>query len=114
MRNAYAVRRPVMNPYLVRERDRRRHRELAAVLAISLTVGACLIAYVWVHVELLRVGYRVHLLQEQLDETLRRRSLLQLETAYLSSPRRIEERAVRELEMRQPDLSQVIFEREIR
>ncbi len=114
MRNAYAVRRQVINPYLVRERDRRRHRELATVLAISLAVVACLIVYVWVHVELLRVGYRVHVLDQRLGEALRRQSLLELETGYLSSPRLIEERAVRELGMRQPDLSQVIFEREAR
>ena len=114
MRNAYAVRRAVINPYLVRERDRRRHRELATVLLISLSVGACLITYVWVHVELLRIGYRVHLLEERLEETLRRKSLLELETGYLSSPRLIEERALDELGMQQPDLSQVIFEREIR
>ncbi len=98
----------------MRERDRRRHRELATVLLISLSVGACLIAYVWVHVELLRIGYRVHVLEERLDDTLRRRNLLELETGYLSSPRLIEERALTELEMQKPDLSQVIFEREIR
>ncbi len=114
MRNAYAVRRSVINPYLVRERDRRRHRELAAVLVISLSVGVCLIAYVWLHVELLRVGYRVHLLEESYEDTLHSMSLLQLEASYLSSPRLIEERAVTELGMRKPELSQVIFERELR
>ena len=114
MRNAYAVRRPVVNPYLVRERDRRRHRELATVLGIVLAVGACLITYVWVHVDLLRIGYRVHALEERLDETLRRKSLLELEVSHLSSPAVIEERALTDLGMRQPDLSEVIFEREIR
>jgi len=114
MRTAYAVRRPVVNPYLVRERDRRRHRELATVLLISLSVGACLIAYVWLHVELLRVGYQVHVLEQQLDETMRRKSLLQLETSYLSSPQHIEERAVTELGMQRPDLEQIVFEREVR
>ncbi len=114
MRNAYAVRRPVINPYLVRERDRRRHRELATVLVISLSVGACLITYVWVHVELLRIGYRVHLLEERLEETHQRKSLLELETGHLSSPQVIEERALHELGMRKPELSQLIFEREIR
>ena len=114
MRNAYAVRRHVLNPYLVRERDRRRHRELATVLILSLSVCVCLIAYVWLHVELLRVGYTVHVLEQRLDDTLREKSLLQLETAHLSSPARIERRAIDELGMRKPELSQVIFEREIR
>jgi cell division protein FtsL len=114
MRNAYAVRRPVVNPYLVRERDRRRHRELATVLLISLSVGACLIAYVWLHVELLRVGYRVHRLEERLEAGQRQQKLLELEASYQSSPSLIEERAVTELGLQKPDLSQVVFEREIR
>ncbi len=114
MRNAYAVRRSVVNPYLVRERDRRRHRELVTLLAIVLSVGVCLLAYVWVHVELLSVGYRVADLEESLDKNRRRQSLLEVEVGHLSSPQRIEERAVTELHMRRPDLSEVIFEREIR
>ncbi len=114
MRNAYAVRRPVLNPYLVRERDRRRHRELASVLVISLAVALCLIAYVWMHVELLRVGYEVHVLEQRLEGTERDRDLLLLEVNYLSGPGRLEERAVQELGMSKPELGQVIFEREIR
>lgn len=114
MRNAYAVRRPMVNPYLVRERDRRRHRELWTVLLISLSVGACLLGYVWMHVELLRVGYRVHQLERQLGDAQNRKSLLQLDASYLSSPHLIEERAVRELGMNTPDLTQIVFESEIR
>lgn len=114
MRNVYAVRRPVINPYLVRERDRRRHRELATVLMISLSVGACLIGYVWLHVELLRVGYRVHLLEERLEAGQRQKKLLELEASYQSSPKLIEERAMSELGLQKPEISQVVFEREIR
>lgn len=114
MRNAYAVRRPVLNPYLVRERDRRRHRELATVLVISVSVAVCLIAYVWLHVELLRVGYRVHVLEERLETADRRKNLLDLETNYLTSPSLIEARAKAELGMIAPNLTQVVFEREIR
>jgi hypothetical protein len=102
-----------VNPYLVRERDRRRHRELATVLLISLSVGVCLIAYVWLHVELLRVGYRVHGLEESLEEAERRQKMLEIEARYQSSPTLIEERAIRELGLQKPELSQVIFEREI-
>ena len=35
MKSAYAVRRPVENSYLVRERDRRLLRELAAISGIK-------------------------------------------------------------------------------
>ncbi len=54
MRNAYAVRRPVANAYLVRERDRRRLRELAVVLLVVLSLGGGLLAYTWIHLEVLR------------------------------------------------------------
>ena len=48
----------------------------------------------WLHVELLRVGYRVHLLEERLEAGQRQQKLLELEASYQSSPRLIEERAV--------------------
>ncbi len=114
MRNAYAVRRPVANPYLVRERDRRRQRELGLVLLVILPLGLSLIGYVWLHVEVLQVGYRVQRLERELERELRRERLLQLEAAHLASPRQLERRAVEELGMVHPDLSQVIFEEEVR
>lgn len=114
MRNAYAVRRPVVNPYLVRVRDRRRHRQLAVVLAFAVAVGLCLLGYVWMHVELLHSGYRIHGLEGRLEELQRTERLLQLEARYLSSPDRIERRAIEELGMRPPELEQVVFEKEIR
>ena len=84
------------------------------MLLISLSVAACLIIYVWLHVDLLRVGYRVHLLEERLDEKRRQERLLELEASYQSSPKLIEERAERELGLQQPAITQVVFEREIR
>ena len=56
---AYAVRRPVVNSYLVRERDRRRLRELGLVLLLVLTLGGGLLGYTWIHLEVLRTGFRV-------------------------------------------------------
>jgi 4-amino-4-deoxy-L-arabinose transferase-like glycosyltransferase len=46
---AYAVRRPVVNSYLVRQRDRRRLRELVAVVAAVLPLAAALLGYTWLH-----------------------------------------------------------------
>jgi cell division protein FtsL len=109
VRSAYAFRRPVRNTYLVRERDRRLARELAAVVAVVVLLGGGLLAYTWLHLEALRTGYRIDLLERQLRDLSQIQRQLQLEASYLGSPQRIEERAVRELDMQQPALSQVVF-----
>jgi cell division protein FtsL len=109
LRNAYAFHRPVANSYLVRERDRRLARELALVLLVVVLLGGGLLAYTWIHLEALRTGYRIDLLERQLRELSQIERQLQLEASYLGSPQRIEERAVRELGMQQPALEQVVF-----
>ena len=109
MRNAYAPRRPVVNTYLVRERDRRLARELAAVVLVVLLLGGGLLADTWIHLEALRTGYRIDSLERQLRELSQVERQLRLEAAYLAGPQRIEQRAVQELGMRQPGLEQMIF-----
>ncbi len=109
MKRAYAVVRPVFNDYLIRERDRRRRRDLLWVAAVLLPVAVCALVYVWLHVEVLRVGYRIHELEQQLEQRVELERRLGLEAAYLQSPRRIEERAVRELGMSAPDSEQLLF-----
>ena len=89
MRTSYAVRRPVDNRYLVRERDRRRLRELGWVLLAAVPVALMLIGYVWVNLELLRCGYRIHDLEGRLREERRALSILELEEAYLTSAARL-------------------------
>lgn len=89
MRTSYVVRRPVDNRYLVRERDRRRLRELGWVLLVALPVVAALILYVWVNLELLRSGYRIHRLEIELQEERRAVSILELEEAYLTGAERL-------------------------
>jgi cell division protein FtsL len=109
LRSEYAFRRPVLNSYLVRERDRRRARELGLVLLVVVVLGGGLLAYTWLHLEALRTGYRLDLLDRQLRELAQIERELQLEASYLAGPRLIEERAARELGMRQPALEQVVF-----
>lgn len=113
MRNAYAFRRPVVNTYLVRERDRRRQRELAVVLLSVLCLGGGLLAYTWIHLEVLRTGYRIDALERELTELTQTERQLRLEAAYLASPSRIEQRAVSELTMQSPALEQMVFWEEL-
>lgn len=113
MKSSYVIRRPVFNAYLVRQKDRRRRRELVGVLALALVLGGCLVSYVWVHVELLRTGYRVDKLESELEAGRRLERELLLEANYLARPARIESRAAEELQMRVPELEQLVFEAEL-
>lgn len=109
MRRSYAVIRPVRNAYLLRERDRRRRRELLWVAAVLLPVGVCALVYVWLHVEALRLGYRIHELEQQIEQRVEVERRLALEAAFLASPRRLEERATLELGMSVPAAQQLVF-----
>jgi uncharacterized protein (DUF1786 family) len=109
LKNTYALRRPVANTYLVRERDRRLARELAAVVLAVVLLGGGLLGYTWIHLEALRTGYRIDALERQLRDLSRVERQLRLEASYLASPQRIEQRSVRELGMRPPSLAQVVF-----
>lgn len=113
MRSPHAYRRPVANAYLERVRDRRLKRELLAMLGIVLVLGGGLLAYTWVHVETLRVGYRIDDLEHVLGALEERERALRLEAAHRSHPARIEERAERELGMRAPTLDETLFYREL-
>jgi cell division protein FtsL len=113
LRSAYAVRRPVVNAYLVRERDRRRWRELAVVLLIVFSLGGGLLAYTWIHLEVIRTGYAIVELERRAGELAQEERRLRLEAAYLASPQKIERRAVDELGMGPPALDQVVFWEEL-
>ena len=113
MRSAYAFTRPVANAYLVRERDRRRVRELALVLVAVLVLGGALLAYTWIHLEVTRTGYRIDKLEKELTESTREERKLRLEAAYLANPSQVERRAAAELRMQPPAMEQVIFWEEL-
>jgi cell division protein FtsL len=109
LRNAYALRRPVVNTYLVRERDRRRYRELALVMVVVLSLGGGVFAYIWIHLQVLTTGYRIDELERELVDLNRKERQFRLEAAYLASPSQVERRAVQELGMQPPALEQVVF-----
>jgi len=109
----YAVHRPVENTYLVRERDRRLLRELLAVLGAVLVLGGGLLAYTWVHIEILRTGYRIDDMEKHLHKLLETERQWRLEAAYLAHPERLADRATKELGMVEPTLDQTLFFEEL-
>lgn len=109
MRGEYAIRRPVVNAYLVRERDRKRLRELAIVALLVLPLGLGLIVDVWIHMRVIRTGYRLNRLEHTLRELERSERRLRLEASYLASPQRVESLAVERLGMAEPTPEQLLF-----
>lgn len=109
----YALRRPVVNTYLVRERDRRLARDLVAVLFAVVLLGGGLLGYTWIHLEALKTGYRIDKLEGELRDLSKRERQLALEAAYLAGPQQVEKRATEELRMQQPALSQMLFWEEL-
>ena len=59
MKSIYASHRPVVNAYLVRQRDRRRLRELLLVLALALPLAGSVLCYTWIHLQVLGAGYQL-------------------------------------------------------
>ena len=114
MPGAYTVRRPVVNAYLVRQRDRRRWRELAAVVGFVLPFGAALLAYTWLQLETLRVGYRIEKLEREAHRLAQVERQLRLEAAHLTHPERLASRAAEELGLAPPTVEQVLFLEETR
>ncbi|MEM1205342.1 MAG: hypothetical protein AAGN66_19085 [Acidobacteriota bacterium] len=109
MRSPYAVRRPVENVYLVRERDRRLVRELLIVAATVLLLGGGLLTYTWIHIEITNIGYRVNRLEKELHGLQQAERRLGLEVTRLSHPGLVGERAAESLDMRPPTIEQTLF-----
>src|SRR5437868_2863927 len=108
MPSSYAVRRPVENVYLVRERDRKRTRELLALAMAALPPMAVLFAAIWANLETVRLGYQLERLESQREVLVRRHRNLLAEKAAASSLDRVEEIARTRLELLPPRLQQVI------
>jgi len=111
--SAYSVRRPVVNAYLVRERDRRRLRDLLLVVAAIAPLGIGLAGYTWLQLETLRVAYRIESLERETHRLEQIERQLQLESAWLSSPDRLASRARQELGLTEPAVDQVLFAEEL-
>ena len=109
MRSKYVVRKPVQNSYLVRQHDRKRRRELGLVLLAVIPVAGGMLGYVWLNLELVHVGYEVDRLERVLREEEQHYRELQVESAHLSSPQQVRDRASRELGMIPADLNRLVF-----
>jgi cell division protein FtsL len=84
---------PIRNRHLVRELDRGRVRELLLVVALVATLLLPLLAYVWNHMEYIRVGYEIERLKKDRTEQAELRERLRIEKSSLESLPRVEREA---------------------
>jgi cell division protein FtsL len=98
-----------VNAYLVRERDRRFGREVLRFMAVVVPIAAALAMCTWAHMEVSRTGYRIGVLERELDGLAQEERRLRLEASYLAAPARVEARARAELGMQPPALDQMVF-----
>jgi hypothetical protein len=93
----------------VRERDRRRIRELRLLAFAVLPAAIALLAYTWLQTEIVRSGYRVRAAERRLEEMAKTERQLKLESSWLESLERVEAAAGEELGMGFPTLEQMVF-----
>lgn len=102
-RSHFLMSKRVRNEQLVRELDRKRHRELFMVALTALALTAAIIAYAWPHFEMIRLGYRMEELRERREELVEAKRHLELQRATEVAPSRIESIAKEQLGMVYPD-----------
>lgn len=87
---AYAVRRPVENVYLVRERDRKRTREFAALALAAVPPMLVLLAAIWANLETVRLGYQLARVARQKESLLERNRQLRMDRAQATALARVD------------------------
>jgi hypothetical protein len=106
---AYAVRRPVENVYLVRERDRRRTRELVALALAAVPPAVVLFLAIWANLETVGLGYQIAKLARKRETLLEKRHLLEMDRAQAVALQRVERIARGTLGFVPPTLDQVVL-----
>lgn len=108
----YAIKKDVRNNPIVREVDQERQRQLWKTVAISAVLVVVVLFSVLQNFEVLRHGYEIQRIQEQLaeEEAVQRRLLLEAE--MLKAPARIEREAIERLGLVPPAGDQsIVIER---
>ena len=105
---SFTLTKAIANEQLVRELDRKRHRELFWVAFLGVVLTLSVMVYAWPHFELIRLGYRMEELRERRDELVQLKHHLELQRATESDLARIESIAKNELGMVYPGPEQIL------
>lgn len=108
-RGEFRMSKRVRNEHLVRQLDRKRHRELLMVALTGLALTAAVIAYAWPHFEMIRLGYRMEELRQKREDLLEEKRHLELQRATEMATVRIEAIARDELGMIYPEREHTVI-----
>jgi cell division protein FtsB len=89
----YTQKKSIDNTHIVRERDRQRNRELAAVLSLGVPIGLFLLLFTWQNLEVIRLGRDATRLQKDLKSVEAEHKALQAELDRLTSFDAVEQKA---------------------
>jgi hypothetical protein len=91
----YTQKKPIDNTHIVRERDRRRNRELLAVLSLGIPIGLFLLLFTWQNLEVIRLGRETTRLQKSWKDTEAAHKALEAERDRLTSFDTVETQAAK-------------------
>ena len=89
----YTQKKPIDNTHIVRERDRRRFRELLAVLSLGVPIGLFLLLFTWQNLEIIRLGREATHLQKTRKSVEDANRALRLELDRLTALDVVEQKA---------------------
>lgn len=90
----YAQKRPIENSHITRERDRRRFRELLAVLSLGVPLGLFLLLFTWQNLEVFRLGSQATRLHGELKQLNEENKRLRVTIEQLTSLAGVEQKAM--------------------
>jgi cell division protein FtsL len=108
----YAIRKDIRNNPIVREVDQARVRDMWRSVLVGTLLVVIVLGSAWEHFEVIRYGYRIERMQQQITAEQEQRQQLRLQIQTLRSPQRIERLATAELNLKHPSAEDtVILER---
>ena len=98
----------VQNTAIIREPDKRQHRELWRWVGFGAVLVVVILFSEWKNFELIRHGYRIEDLRKEHEKAESANRQLRLEIETLTSPKRIERFATEQLNLVVPSQDQAI------
>ena len=104
----YEVTPNVRNTVIVREPDKKQHKELRRWVGFGIVIVAVVLFSAWQNFELIQHGYRIEDLRKEHEIEKSKNQHLRLNIETLTSPKRVERLAREELNLVVPSQDQVV------
>ena len=98
----------VRNTAIIREPDKKQHKELRRWVGFGIVIVAVVLFSAWQNFELIQHGYRIEDLRKEHEKAESANRQLRLEIETLTSPKRIERFATEQLNLVVPSQDQAI------